>query len=846
VTANVNGTALVVDSTTHAFSQDVALAQGTNFVSITATDAAGNATSVVRQVTLDNVPPTLTLTAPAQGAITKVATATVTGSAVAQSAVTVTVNGTTTPLGANGAFTATVALTEGSNAIEVVATNAAGVTATATRAVVLDTQAPVLAWSAPVDSAITKNAIVDVTGTITDRTAVTLTLNGAAVGLTPIDATSKGFLSLEPLVEDGLASLTLVATDAAGNVATLRRVITRDATAPVITVLEPVADLVTNSATAHVVGSVADLTKSTLTVNGAALAIAADGGFVGDVPIAAGANTLTFVATDAAGNQTTTTRAIVRDVDPPVIAVSSPSDNVLVRTATVTVTGTITDASAVTATLNGAPLTIAADRSYQTTIALSEGPNTLTLVARDAAGNETTTTRSVTLDTTAPVLVVSTPANGFSTQEDNVGVAGTATDQSALKVTVNGTPATLSSAGAFSATITLAIGANSIQVVATDSAGNSSSASRSVTREPAVDPNLPPNPNTVAPALNRTVATTQAAATSFLYTGTNPIQTGVLAATILPERASTLRGRVITLSGTPLPGATITIASHPEFGSTKSRADGWYDLVVNGGGKVTVQYAKDGYLGAMRVVTAPRQDYGRVDDVALIKPDPVVSVVQLGGSTAQVATGSPVTDEDGARTATIIFDAGTTATLKLPNGTTQPISSLSIRLTEYTVGDNGREAMPASLPPTSAYTYAVSPTADEAVAVGGAITFSKPVSAYVENFLGFPVGLKVPLGVLDPAGTAWVPQPDGRVIKVLSVSGGTAAIDANGDGTADPQIVLDSLGLTTTELTQLATTYTPGATLMRTRLFGLYPFDANLPFKAHGVDPVVVAPPGCA
>src|SRR6185369_10400706 len=104
VTANVNGVALVVDTATHAFSQEVTLAQGANFISITATDAAGNATSVVRQVTLDNVPPTLTLTAPATGLVTKTATVAVTGSAVAQSAVTVTVNGVNAPLGAGGAF----------------------------------------------------------------------------------------------------------------------------------------------------------------------------------------------------------------------------------------------------------------------------------------------------------------------------------------------------------------------------------------------------------------------------------------------------------------------------------------------------------------------------------------------------------------------------------------------------------------------------------------------------------------------------------------------------------------------------------------------------------------------
>jgi hypothetical protein len=45
-------------------------------------------------------------------------------------------------------------------------------------------------------------------------------------------------------------------------------------------------------------------------------------------------------------------------------------------------------------------------------------------------------------------------------------------------------------------------------------------------------PDLPPDPATVAPLLDRSVATSVFAASAFLYTGANPIQTGVDPATI--------------------------------------------------------------------------------------------------------------------------------------------------------------------------------------------------------------------------------------------------------------------------------------------------------------------------
>jgi hypothetical protein len=54
----------------------------------------------------------------------------------------------------------------------------------------------------------------------------------------------------------------------------------------------------------------------------------------------------------------------------------------------------------------------------------------------------------------------------------------------------------------------------------------------------------PPDPAMVAPPVDLTVATTMGEATRFLYSGPNPIQTGVAPGTITPLRAAVLRGRV--------------------------------------------------------------------------------------------------------------------------------------------------------------------------------------------------------------------------------------------------------------------------------------------------------------
>ena len=161
--------------------------------------------------------------------------------------------------------------------------------------------------------------------------------------------------------------------------------------------------------------------------------------------------------------------------------------------------------------------------------------------------------------------------------------------------------------GSFAATLMVQSG-DVVSITSTDTAGNSS-APLSVTT------GVPPDPATVAPPVEPGVATTVAAATAFLYTGTNPIQTGVAPGTIELQRAAVVRGKVLGNTNAPLPGVTISILNHPEFGQTRSRADGMFDLAVNGGGLLVIQYEHAGLLPAQRQVSVPWQDYVVLADV---------------------------------------------------------------------------------------------------------------------------------------------------------------------------------------------------------------------------------------
>jgi RHS repeat-associated protein len=839
VTANVNGIPLVLGSD-GSFSQTVPLAEGANFLTVAATDVVGNGSTRTLALTSDRTAPVVAFTAPAEGHLTNRTEVAVAGTVQDASPVaSVQVNGVAMAV-ADGAFSGTVPLpAEGANTLTATATDAAGNSGTGARSVIRDTEAPVVAFTAPAEGALTNQSAIAVAGTVQDASPVA-SVHVSGVVMAVADGAFSGTV---PLSAEGTNTLTATATDAAGNSGTGARSVIRDTQAPAVAITAPAEGHVTKESTVAVTGTVADASATTVTVNGVSMTV--DGGtFSGTVPLPVeGTQALTATATDEAGNTGTDTRSVVRDTQAPVVTVLTPVDGTLTRATLLMVTGTVLDGTAVTLTVAGAATPVDAAGAFAAEVALSsEGANAIALVATDAAGNQSAPVVAVVRDTEAPVITWTAPEDGSTTPDESVTVAGTITDASPVTATLNGGALALGGDGAFSVTSALVEGANAFAITATDAAGNAASAARTVTREQ--PSSLPPDPARVAPALDRGVATTVGAATEFLYTGQNPIQTGVSPGTIDVVRAAGLRGRVVDRALQPLGGVTVTVRGHPEYGQTLTRADGWYDLVVNGGGSVRLDFDRASYLPAQRQTDAPWQDWVVLDDVILLQLDPIATPVALNSAEAQVVRASVVEDADGPRQATLVIPAGTTATIQLPDGTTVPAENLTIRATEYTVGENGPAAMPGILPATSAYTYAAQVSVD-GIPPGADVVFSTPVPFYVENFLDFPVGTPVPTGTWDPARGVWVPTTDGRVIAVVATAGGVAEIDVTGDGVPDGDAVLAPLGITPQERQRLAATYAPGTKLQRTPIWRTSGIDLNYPAGILGTDPQGAAASEC-
>lgn len=236
---------------------------------------------------------------------------------------------------------------------------------------------------------------------------------------------------------------------------------------------------------------------------------------------------VTIKATDTAGNTTTkdasdstlgaSLRLVVKEKVAPVSTFVNPTAGAYIINNKPTFTWKVTDndsgvnpdtigitidsGSKITSGITKTAITNGYQCSYTPSTALSDGSHTVKVDATDFDGNAATQISiQFKIDTVPPTLTLSNPTDGLITNNKSLTVSGTTNDATSSPVTVkiNGTAATVSPTGAFSTTVTLTEGSNTITVVATDSAGKSSTVTRKITlntKAPTISAvTLTPNP----------------------------------------------------------------------------------------------------------------------------------------------------------------------------------------------------------------------------------------------------------------------------------------------------------------------------------------------------------------
>lgn len=143
-----------------------------------------------------------------------------------------------------------------------------------------------------------------------------------------------------------------------------------------------------------------------------------------------GVNRLSLTVTDNDGNTSTeATVSFVISTVAPLLTITAPSDNLITNGDTVTVSGKTKPGSDLTVistvTVNGQLVELSTEldeegyKTFTYDVTLTAGENTITIVSRDSAGKTTTVTRTVTLDTEAPVI---TDVHAVATTVDASGM----------------------------------------------------------------------------------------------------------------------------------------------------------------------------------------------------------------------------------------------------------------------------------------------------------------------------------------------------------------------------------------------------------------------------------------
>ncbi|KJW95971.1 type 1 secretion target domain-containng protein [Enterobacter roggenkampii] len=525
------------------------LKDGDASVQVSVTNAHGNSASAGREYSVDATAPTVTIDTVAGDNVINgseaAAGVAISGTTTAEAGQTVTVTlggkSYTAQVQQGGVWSVNVpgsdltALADSGYTVQVSVSDAAGNPGSAGKTITLDTTPPTVSFNVvagdDVINSVEHGQAQIVSGSATganvgDKVVITL---GSHQYTTTVDASGNWSVGVPASVisalTDGTVTLSATITDSAGNSSTQTHDVVINTASVALTVNTVSGDDVINAAEAGsslvINGSSAQLasgTQVTVTLNGKTYTatIQNDGTWTTTVPaadvgaLADGARYQVSVsAQDSAGNSASATHGISVDTTAPVVSIGTLSVDDMLNAAEAQQPLTVHGSSSaeagqtVTVTLGGKTYTalVGSDGTWTLDVpaadlaALSQGALTVTASVNDKAGNNGQTTHTLTVDTVAPTVTISTVADDdiVNNAEQLTGqtIRGTTTAEQGQTVTVsfNGHSyqATVGADGSWSVFVPgrdflgLSDGEYTITASVSDKAGNPGSATHDVT-----------------------------------------------------------------------------------------------------------------------------------------------------------------------------------------------------------------------------------------------------------------------------------------------------------------------------------------------------------------------------
>ncbi|HLY08665.1 MAG TPA: Ig-like domain-containing protein, partial [Planctomycetota bacterium] len=525
---------------TGAWTAAIALTSGSNLITITATDAAGNVSTSTITVIDDNQSPTISVTSPSSAVNLNSSTTPINLGGTASDNVQVSkVTWSNPAAAANGtavgttAWNASVPLVLGTNQITLTAFDEVGNASSRTVNVTYDPGAPSIGITAPTiqPTFLTGSSPLDFAGTSSDLLVVSsVTWTNATTGATGTAAGTTSWTATIPL-NPGPNLISFTATDGIGTTTSASIAVTLDVTAPVVTIVTPTPPtFVTQVRPLAISGTAIDDTSVTQVAwsNGltgaSGQATFAAPNWNANIPLVPGANVITVKAVDPVGNigSASITVNFSLETSPPTIAIDpSLLPAFTSPTQLATIFGTASDPIAVTQVswinkTTGTTGLATGTTSWTTTVPLTGGANDIAIIASNDGGvtaiEDVTVTFVATAQTSPPSVNITQPTTAatFNATTSPLNLHCTAIDAVGVVTVAWNNQATygtgLCSWGSdWFAGIPMIVGSNPITVTATDTSGNVATATITITYKPPVGDPVPPVVAITSPAGSGTV-----------------------------------------------------------------------------------------------------------------------------------------------------------------------------------------------------------------------------------------------------------------------------------------------------------------------------------------------------
>ena len=257
---------------------------------------------------------------------------------------------------------------------------------------------PVLTVLTPEEGFITDKEHIFVSGNTEPNVEVAISVNGV-LQIPKTEAQGNGYFKHLITLEPGANTIVVVATDHLGyaTTKTVKGVYDApDLEAPYLLIDGPAQNAVVGTDTINVSGSTEPGATVTISVNGkdqGKVGTGSNGQFHHPVKLYQGANLITIIATDDAGNQTVETRSVRFDNQGPSLAIINPIDGFTTNQTSIEVRGfTDRSDSTVSISVNGKNyhVSVLEDGSFNRMVDLDRYNNSIRITAEDIYGNRTT------------------------------------------------------------------------------------------------------------------------------------------------------------------------------------------------------------------------------------------------------------------------------------------------------------------------------------------------------------------------------------------------------------------------------------------------------------------------